>query len=262
MDWLNLHTSTLDSAEFIGAKPAQRSTWLCLQRYCIGQENGGVIAACSDWPDRLWQQLCKVTKREVYDTCGLWSWEDGALVVWAYPIDKENEVKAKRTYGKLGGRPRQNQKDNHQVNQSQSTRAETPETERKGRERKGKGRERNAGGSAPREPAGSASRPSDVGEVIAYFTSKGAPQSEAEMFFDHYQANGWRQGGRAVIRSWHSAANNWIRRWRDGGVGGGKITSAGGVAPGAVAASFDPARPHAHTGGLPDASALDEGGAA
>lgn len=264
MDWLNLHTSTLDSAEFIGAKPAQRSTWLCLLRYCAGQENGGTIEACADWSDRLWQQLCKITKREVSESCKLWSWADDALTVWAYPIEKENVVRAKRTYGQLGGRPKANHKDNHQVKQDETTRFDSAETEGKGKEgegnRKGKGRVKPASGDA----APALGRPADLEETVTYFASKDAPASEAEAFFDHYEANGWRQGGRTVIRSWHSAANGWIRRWRDGGMGGGKIARPGGGAPRGPVVPFNPDQPHAHTGGLPDAAALadDEGGVA
>jgi hypothetical protein len=111
MDWLNLHTSTLDSAEFIGSSPTERATWLCLQRYCIGQENGGRIADCAEWNDRRWQQLCRVTKREVMANCPLWTWDRqgpaiATLVVTFYPIEAEEHVKANRANGARGGRPK------------------------------------------------------------------------------------------------------------------------------------------------------------
>jgi hypothetical protein len=111
MDWLNLHTSTLDSAEFIGSSPTERATWLCLQRYCIGQENGGRITDCGEWNDRRWQQLCRVTKREVMATCPLWTWDRqgpavATLIVTFYPIEAEEHVKANRANGARGGRPK------------------------------------------------------------------------------------------------------------------------------------------------------------
>lgn len=106
MDWLNIHTSTLDSPEFVGASPVERSTWLCLQRVCIGQENGGRIVGARRWKDRQWQQLARVTLREVSAACGLWRWDGEDLVVSFYPTAKEAEVKAKRAAGVQTARKR------------------------------------------------------------------------------------------------------------------------------------------------------------
>lgn len=105
MDWLNIHRSTLAAAEFLGCDPVQRATWLCLMAYCADQENGGRIDGAGDWGDRKWQQVVRVTKIEAHDKCPLWSWESGALTVWAYPVDKEEEVRRNRENGKTGGRP-------------------------------------------------------------------------------------------------------------------------------------------------------------
>ena len=101
MDWLNIHTSTLDSAEVIGAEPIERATWLFLLRYCTGQENGGVIKDCSDWGDRKWQQIVRVTQKEVKTPSALWSWAGADLHVNFYPIDKQREVESKRKAGRL-----------------------------------------------------------------------------------------------------------------------------------------------------------------
>lgn len=109
MDWLNIHTSTLDSPAFVGSGPVERSSWLCLLRFCIGQENGGRIADAKAWKDRQWQQLARVTLREVMAKSQLWTWEGNDLVVSFYPTSKESEVKARREVarrnGMLGGRP-------------------------------------------------------------------------------------------------------------------------------------------------------------
>jgi hypothetical protein len=109
MDWLNLHTSTLDSPEFVGSSPVERSTWLCLLRFCIGQENSGRIVGGRTWKDRQWQQLARVTLREVSVSCGLWKWDGDDLIVGFYPGEKENEVKTRREVarknGLRGGRP-------------------------------------------------------------------------------------------------------------------------------------------------------------
>lgn len=113
MDWLNLHTSVLDSPEVVGAEPLDRGTWLMLLRYCIGQENGGTIADCADWKDRKWQQLARVTLSEVKRPSELWTWDGCALVVNWYPAAKESEVKMKRELarenGQRGGRKRNQQ---------------------------------------------------------------------------------------------------------------------------------------------------------
>ncbi|MBA3622983.1 MAG: hypothetical protein H0W48_00635 [Methylibium sp.] len=88
MDWINLHVSVLDSPEFIGASPHERATWLCLLRYCVGQENGGVLEHCREWGDRRWQQQCRVTLREVRTKSDLWEWVEDRLVVRFYPLDE------------------------------------------------------------------------------------------------------------------------------------------------------------------------------
>lgn len=109
MEWLNIHASFLDSPEFIGSEPTDRATWICLLRYCAGQENGGIIADAGSWGDRKWQQLARVTLREVRRESALWKWEDGKLIVAAYPADKEELVKQRRSVarknGMRGGRP-------------------------------------------------------------------------------------------------------------------------------------------------------------
>ena len=109
MNWLNIQTTTLDSEEFVGSDPVARATWLCLLRYCAGQENGGAIKDCKGWPDRKWQQLARVTKEEVLTDSALWHWEGDTLVLWSYPGEKETEVQHRRerarTNGRMGGRP-------------------------------------------------------------------------------------------------------------------------------------------------------------
>jgi hypothetical protein len=103
MDWLNLHSSILDSPEVIGSEPLDRATWLFLLRYCIGQENGGRMTGARSWGDRQWQQLARVTKDEVQRTCDLWRWEGDDLIVEKYPLEKESIVRARRSAGTLGG---------------------------------------------------------------------------------------------------------------------------------------------------------------
>ena len=44
----------------------------------------------------------------------------------------------------------------------------------------------------------------------AYFKELGDPK-EAEKFFDHFEANGWKVGGKTPMKDWKAAARNWMR---------------------------------------------------
>ncbi len=101
VQWININVATIDSEEFLGAGPVERGTWLCLMRYCVGQENGGTILKCGEWSDRKWQQVCGVTREEVRLPCKLWSWwGEGSLNVAFYPIETEQWCQRKRTIGR------------------------------------------------------------------------------------------------------------------------------------------------------------------
>jgi len=270
MEWLNLHSSVLDSPQFIGSSPVERATWLCLQRFCIGQENGGVISSAASWNDRKWQQLARVTLREVRSTTSLlWSWNGNDLCVWAYPSAREEEVRSRRENarknGNLGGRPKKptqetNEKPTSVISEKptsvilEKTEGEG-EGEREGereRKEKGKGRGKEAADAATRKIDFSADpRPHTVDQAKAYFIDQNAPPREAENFFDYFSSNGWRVGGKTPMRDWRAAARNWIRRWRHSSA---PMRETLGDIP-AAPPNFDPALPNAHTGGLPDLSA-------
>lgn len=153
MEFLNLHSSTLDSPEVIGAEPIDRGTWLMLARYCIGQENGGIIRGLADWKDRKCQQILRVTRAELRRRSDLWTWHGPDLHVVHYPADKEAIVRTKReiakTNGATGGRPKKNP---YETNIGFSSETEigsvsvpkeepSPKAEGKGREGKTKGME-------------------------------------------------------------------------------------------------------------------------
>jgi len=50
-------------------------------------------------------------------------------------------------------------------------------------------------------------RPS-LTDWIAYGTEIGWEKADAEMAFDHYQANGWKVGGKAPVKDWRACARN------------------------------------------------------
>lgn len=154
MDWLNIHRTTLAAEEFLGCDPTQRATWLCLMAYCADQENGGRIEGADKWGDRKWQQVVRVTHTEAHDTCPLWSWDGSTLVVWAYPSEKEAEVRRNRDNGKSGGRPpkpRENQVVSSGLTQTKPSAHISAETERN---RKGKEREEEGLHASAQEQAG------------------------------------------------------------------------------------------------------------
>jgi hypothetical protein len=66
---------------------------------------------------------------------------------------------------------------------------------------------RDAGG---RGRAGAAV-PKSLEEAQAYFLEIQSTEAEAEKFFDHYQSNGWKVGGRSPMKNWRAAARNWKR---------------------------------------------------
>lgn len=75
-----------------------------------------------------------------------------------------------------------------------------------------------------------ASRPESQAEAEAYFVAQGWSPDDAAIFFDHFEANGWRQGGKTPLRDWQAAARNWIRRsvGAPRGVAAGLAGGAGG----------------------------------
>lgn len=53
-------------------------------------------------------------------------------------------------------------------------------------------------------------KPENLKDVQTFFHLLGQPESEAAKFFHHYEANGWKQGGRVPIVKWTEAARKWI----------------------------------------------------
>ncbi len=66
---------------------------------------------------------------------------------------------------------------------------------------------------------GEGPRAKDLNEVIKFFKGKVAEPvaPKAKIFFDHYQANGWKQGGNKPLKMWGCALTTWLNRqpeWR------------------------------------------------
>ena len=48
--------------------------------------------------------------------------------------------------------------------------------------------------------------------VKDYFLTINGTNTDAESFFDHFTANGWKVSGKSSMRNWEAAARNWMRR--------------------------------------------------
>ncbi|ALM20311.1 hypothetical protein AAT17_03150 [Nonlabens sp. MIC269] len=53
-------------------------------------------------------------------------------------------------------------------------------------------------------------QPKNEDEVLDFFKKEQWPEVEAQKFFNHYQAIGWKIGGKIKIENWHASAKNWM----------------------------------------------------
>jgi hypothetical protein len=54
--------------------------------------------------------------------------------------------------------------------------------------------------------------PPPLDEIIKFFKEKKASNEDAEKFFNHFESNGWKVGGKTKMKDWQAAARNWIKR--------------------------------------------------
>lgn len=52
--------------------------------------------------------------------------------------------------------------------------------------------------------------PPTLEEVILFFLEQKFPEKEAKKFFNHFQSNGWKVGGKTPMKDWQAAAQNWM----------------------------------------------------
>lgn len=230
MEYINLTITQLGEAAYKRSTMPDRGVWLTLLGYCVQQENGGHIPDANTWSDWDCQQVLGIPLADLQGTHHLWKFETGGLVVEFYPLDKQREVQAKRRAGRRGGVSSGQARSHPASSSPASSASSSPSTEGE-RKDKDKGKE---------GEAGDGQRPQSLDVVKAYSTANGISLAESEKFFDHFTANGWRQGGRTPLRSWQAALRNWARRSGDFT----QKSSSGGAGP------VDLTQPHAHTSGL------------
>jgi hypothetical protein len=52
--------------------------------------------------------------------------------------------------------------------------------------------------------------PPTIEQVIEFFLTEKFPEKEAQKFFNHFQSNGWKVGGKSPMQDWQAAARNWM----------------------------------------------------
>lgn len=52
--------------------------------------------------------------------------------------------------------------------------------------------------------------PSTINDVLAFFRENNYPELEAQKFYNHFESNGWKVGGKSPMKNWKAAARNWI----------------------------------------------------
>ncbi len=52
--------------------------------------------------------------------------------------------------------------------------------------------------------------PPTLEQIREYFLEQNSTEVEAQKFFNHFQSNGWKVGGKAPMKDWQAAAGNWI----------------------------------------------------
>jgi hypothetical protein len=52
--------------------------------------------------------------------------------------------------------------------------------------------------------------PPEKNEVVEFFKIENYPEVEAEKFFNYFESNGWKVGGKTTMKNWHAAARNWM----------------------------------------------------
>lgn len=49
-----------------------------------------------------------------------------------------------------------------------------------------------------------------IDDVIVFFKSENFPEIEGQKFFNHFESNGWKVGGKTPMKNWKAAARNWM----------------------------------------------------
>jgi hypothetical protein len=99
MNWLNIEIKNIRCVDVVGSSPAEVGTWLLAFAYCCEQENSGIICGIKSWKTRQVQRAIGITHSEILQADKLMFYTGDDLTVKFYPIEKQEEVQAKRKAG-------------------------------------------------------------------------------------------------------------------------------------------------------------------
>lgn len=57
--------------------------------------------------------------------------------------------------------------------------------------------------------------PRSLEQVITYFKELGSNDKDANTYYNHFESNGWRVGGKTPMKDWRASARNWVGRSKD-----------------------------------------------
>lgn len=105
MQWWNCNLASLRAPLPTAATPAALGTWVRVMAYACEQEGGARLRGASNWSERQWLATANVTPADVDVAAahGLLKIDGEDVLVWNYPVRKEDEVRAMRAEGAAGG---------------------------------------------------------------------------------------------------------------------------------------------------------------
>lgn len=58
-------------------------------------------------------------------------------------------------------------------------------------------------------------KPKNENETVDFFLRNKWPATEGQKFYNHYQAIGWKVGGKTPMEDWQASAKNWMLKYRE-----------------------------------------------
>ena len=116
-----------------------------------------------------------------------------------------------KEFGKLGGRPRKTPTHNPKEKPQTTTPTHNPLNHNDNDNDNLNGNDNGViGGEVAAKRAAFVAPSLEI--VKDYFSTIKGSDADAECFYDHFTANGWKVSGKSSMKDWKAAARNWMRR--------------------------------------------------
>lgn len=103
---------------------------------------------------------------------------------------------------------------NNKIERGEKTQAQIPEIENSGFEKNGETIKPKLTQKAKRKKVAPKKEKvfvaPNLDEALAFFKAEQYPEVEARKFFYHFEAKGWKVGGKTPMKNWNAAAHNWM----------------------------------------------------